>query len=192
MALKVLTISTIFIFIIISISYNIGSAVTDKEENNALIKRGEYLVTIGGCNDCHTPKIFTEKGMKLDTERLLSGHPSELEIPEIPKNVLQSRDWILFNPHLTAAVGPWGISFAVNLTPDEQTGIGLWKESNFVTAIKSGKHMGSGRPILPPMPWENLALATHDDLKAIFAYLKSIPAIKNPVPEPIPPDEIGK
>jgi len=192
MSPKLFTIITIIVFVIIGVSYNISSGITDEGEKRVLIKKGEYLVTIGGCNDCHTPKIFTETGMKLDTERLLSGHPSELIIPEIPKNVLQSGNWVLMNPHLTAAVGPWGISFAANLTPDEQTGIGLWKESNFVAALKSGKHMGAGRPILPPMPWENMALATDDDLKAIFAYLTSIPPVKNRVPQPIPPNEIGK
>jgi hypothetical protein len=56
----------------------------------------------------------------------------------------------------------------------------------------SGKHMGAGRPILPPMPWQNLSQAIDEDLRTIFAYLKSLPPVKNAVPAPIPPDELGK
>jgi hypothetical protein len=101
-------------------------------------------------------------------------------------------DWILFNDHLTAAVGPWGISFAMNLTPDDQTGIGLWTEEIFVNAMRTGKHMGAGRPILPPMPWFNLAEADTEDLRAIYAYLRSLPPIKNQVPSAIPPERVGQ
>jgi hypothetical protein len=98
---------------------------------------------------------------------------------------------MLFNDHLTAAVGPWGVSFAMNLTPDDETGTGRWTEEHFVQAMRTGKHLGAGRPILPPMPWPNLQHATDDDLKSIFTYLKSIKPIKNAVPQPIPPDQLG-
>ena len=86
---------------------------------------------------------------------------------------------------LTAWSGPWGISYAANLTPDEETGTGAWDEAMFVSAIRSGQHLGGGRPILPPMPWENYRGMTDEDLKAVFAYLKSLPPIKNQVPEPV-------
>ena len=62
---------------------------------------------------------------------------------------------------------------------DEQTGIGLWTEDIFVAAIRTGKHMGAGREILPPMPWNYYLNASDEDLKAIFWYLKSLPPIKN-------------
>jgi hypothetical protein len=92
----------------------------------------------------------------------------------------------MMNEHLTAFAGPWGLSFSAKLTPDDQTGTDLWTEEIFINALRSGKHMGTGRPILPPMPWFNLANAKEEDLKAMFAYLKSLKPIKNLVPGAIP------
>jgi hypothetical protein len=152
-----------------------------------IVERGRYLVTIAGCNDCHSPKVFTENGMEFDQARLLSGHPEDAELPVIDSSLVQPGKWVLMTQDLTAAVGPWGVSFAANLTPDEETGIGAWSELAFINALRSGKHMGSGRPILPPMPWFNMAMTTDEDLEAMFAYLQSIPPIKNHVPAPIPP-----
>jgi hypothetical protein len=57
----------------------------------------------------------------------------------------------------------------------------------FINALRKGQHLGAGRPILPPMPWEDLGRMSDDDLKAMFAYLKSLPPVKNQVPEPVPP-----
>jgi hypothetical protein len=152
-----------------------------------MIERGRYLVSVGGCNDCHTPKVFSGGGTAPDENRLLSGHPADLEIPEFSFEDIGPGKWLLFNEHLTAAVGPWGVSFSANLTPDEETGIGDWTETEFIDGIRTGTHRGIGRPILPPMPWFNLAMANEEDLKAIFAYLKSIPAIENQVPDAIDP-----
>jgi hypothetical protein len=90
-------------------------------------------------------------------------------------------------PTLTAWSGPWGQSFAANLTPDKNTGLGIWTEDMFIKAIRTGKHMGTSRDILPPMPWQAFAQMTDADLKGIFAYLQSIPAVTNHVPDPIPP-----
>jgi len=87
----------------------------------------------------------------------------------------------------TAIAGPWGVSFTRNLTPDRETGLGDWTEKDFIQTIRTGKRMGHGRALLPPMPWFNYAEATDDDLKAIWAYLRSIPAVKNRVEEPRPP-----
>jgi mono/diheme cytochrome c family protein len=152
-----------------------------------MIERGRYLVTVGGCNDCHTPKVFAGGGMGLDESRRLSGHPANIEIPEFSFDDIGPGKWILFNEHLTAAVGPWGVSFSANLTPDEETGIGDWTEEEFIGAMRTGTHRGIGRPILPPMPWFNLATATDEDLQAMFAYLKSLPPIENQVPDAIDP-----
>jgi hypothetical protein len=160
-----------------------------KEE---LINEGAYLVEIAGCNDCHTPKKMTSEGPVFDTSLLLSGHPQNAEIPEVDASLLGPGKWGLMNEHLTAFVGPWGMSFSANLTPDDQTGIGLWTEENFIQAMRTGKHMGSGRPILPPMPWMNLTRAKEQDLKAIFTYLKSVKPIKNLVPGAIPPNELAQ
>jgi len=187
---KVIFISISLLSLSILFYWSIGYTDKGNISPKNLVIRGEYLVTIGGCNDCHTPKIFTKEGMEFDTKRLLSGHPSELDIPPLESQMLGPGKWLLFNEHLTVAAGPWGLTYAANLTPDEQTGIGLWKEENFIQAMRTGKHMGAGRPIMPPMPWMNLTRATDEDLTAMFAYLKSLPPIKNSVPAPTPVDEI--
>ena len=149
------------------------------------VERGKYLVTIVGCNDCHTPKKMGPNGPELDTARLLSGHPEQAKLPEPPS---ASQAWpIAVAPDLTAWNGPWGQSFAANLTPDQNTGLGIWTEDVFVKALRSGKHMGTSRPILPPMPWQEFAQMSDADLKAIYAYLRTIPAVANHVPDPVPP-----
>jgi len=153
------------------------------------IERGKYLVTIAGCHDCHSPKL--EGPMPLpDMTRALSGHPEGAPYPTWTPGDLQQRHAIvLMNPMLTAFAGPWGVSFAINLTPDKETGIGEWTEEAFIQAMRTGKHQGqpNGRDILPPMPWFNLKEMTDDDLKAVWAYLQTIPPIKNQVPLPVPP-----
>jgi hypothetical protein len=156
----------------------------------SMVERGAYLVEIAGCNDCHTPKKFTPQGPVPDKSLLLSGHPHQATLPEIDPTKIGPGNWVRMNDHLTAFVGPWGLSYSANLTPDEQTGIGLWTEENFIQALRTGKHMGVGRTILPPMPWFNLVSAEEADLKAIFAYLKSIKPIKNLVPSPATPQDL--
>jgi mono/diheme cytochrome c family protein len=156
------------------------------------IEQGKYLVTVGGCNDCHSPKIITAKGTAIDPTRLLSGHPAEVQLPEIPRDILAPNGWgALTTPDMTAWAGPWGISFASNLTPDEVTGVGAWIESSFIAAMRNGRHLGTGRPILPPMPWENLNQLSDEDLKAIFTYLKSLKPINNRVPMPVIPERMS-
>ena len=152
-----------------------------------MIERGRYLVMVGGCNDCHTPKVFSGGGTGMDESRLLSGHPEDLELPEYGPDQIGPGKWVLFNEHMTAAVGTWGVTFAANLTPDEDTGTGDWEPEEFIDAMRTGTHRGIGRPILPPMPWFNLATAEEEDLRAIFAYLQSIPAVSNEVPDAIDP-----
>ena len=155
------------------------------------VERGKYLVTVGGCHDCHTPKVPGPGGTPvLDDKRLLAGHPEGEPFPTWSPADLEKRKAVaLTNPSLTAWAGPWGVSFAINLTPDKETGIGEWSEQNFIQALRTGKHQGqpNGREILPPMPWQNTKAMTDDDLKAVFAYLRSIPAVKNQVPLPVLP-----
>lgn len=156
-----------------------------------LVARGRYLVAISGCHDCHTPKVFAADGTpSLDTARLLSGHPEREPYPTWrPEDLKERYALALTNSMLTAWAGSWGVSFAINLTPDKETGIGEWSEEGFVRAMRTGKHQGhpNGRAILPPMPWENLKEMTDADLKAIWAYLRSLPPVKNAVPLPRPP-----
>jgi hypothetical protein len=148
-------------------------------------QRGQYLVTVAGCNDCHTPLAMGPQGPAPDMTRMLSGHNSEMKMPNAPQPI---GPWMVSMAATnTAFSGPWGTSYVANITSDKETGIGGWTEKQFIQTMKTGKHQGAGRPILPPMGWQNLAAATDDDLKSIFAYLQSTPPVKNKVPEPLPP-----
>ena len=151
------------------------------------IQYGQHLVTICGCNDCHTPKKMGPYGMELDSSRMLSGHPSEMPSPDVNRKEMEGKHVICTND-LTAWTGPWGTSYTANLTPDA-TGLAGWDENNFLVAIKLGRYKGmeSSRPLLPPMPWQMYRNMTDNELKAIFAYLQSIPAVKNMVPAPVAP-----
>jgi hypothetical protein len=164
-------------------SVNTEGLVASPMGHDSLVVRGEYLVTIMGCHDCHSPKKMGPHGPELDSSRLLSGHPSDLPLAQVNPKELES--WVLFNHTTTAFVGPWGTSFAANITSDS-TGIGGWSEEQFFTAIRQGKYKGlqQSRLLLPPMPWPVYARATDEDLKAIFAYLKSTTPVTNVVPAP--------
>lgn len=149
------------------------------------IKRGEYIVNMMGCSDCHTPWKMGPKGPEPDTSLHLSGHPAGMKMPPAPQLAMP---WMAAaSATMTGWSGPWGVSYAANLTPDPETGLGKWTEQMFLDAIRTGRHQGKGRPILPPMPQPALKNATDADLKAIFAYLRSIKPIVNKVPEPIEP-----
>ena len=159
------------------------------DESETALERGRLLVTIGGCHDCHTPKKLGPSGPEPDMDRALSGHPEAVKLAQ-PFQPAAGSPWIAAaNDHFTAWSGPWGVSFAANLTPDTNTGLrsGVWTEELFIKALRTGKHMGTSRDILLPMPWQNLAQMSDADLEAIWAYLGSIPAIRNQVPDPIPP-----
>lgn len=150
------------------------------------IARGKYLVETMGCHHCHTPTKMGPKGPERDMARLLSGHPADLKMPPAPD--LGNGPWMMAaSASFTAFAGPWGVSFAANLTPDRETGIGSWTEKMFLDALKTGRHQGKGRPILPPMPTDSVAIATEKDLRAILSYLRSLPPVKNAVPQPIEP-----
>jgi mono/diheme cytochrome c family protein len=150
------------------------------------IVRGKYLVAIAGCNDCHTPFKMGPNGPEPDMSRMLSGHPETLQVtsPAAP----QAEPWIMSSAVTnTAHSGPWGVSFTANLTPDTETGIGKWTFRNFMDTIRSGRHLGRGRQVLPPMPISMYRNMTDADLEAVFTYLQTIPAVKNRVPEPLAP-----
>jgi mono/diheme cytochrome c family protein len=166
------------------------SSCTTKSTETSPRERGEYLVTVGGCGDCHSPKTFTAAGPVPDATKLLSGYPASDKLPEIPVGIIGPAQWgAIATNDMTAWVGSWGVSFAYNLTPDPATGIGNWNEALFIQSIRTGKFMGTSRDMLPPMPWRGMAKMTDDDLKAIFAYLKSLPPIENAISEPIPPPQ---
>lgn len=153
------------------------------EPAKAEIVRGEYLVRTGGCGDCHTPMKFNaELNMPApDMSRMLSGHPSDA--PK-PLSTLAKGDQGVIGPTFTSFKMPIGTAFTANLTGDKKTGLGVWTEAQFVKTMRTGRHLGVGNPILPPMPWFNLGAMTDADLKAVFTYLQSTPAIANAVPGP--------
>lgn len=155
------------------------------EGREAALKRGALLVKVGGCQDCHTPFKMGPNGPEKDVARGLSGHPEDLRLPTPPK--LEAAWSWAGSATMTAFVGPWGQTYAANLTPDRETGIGAWTEKEFIQAMRTGRHVGVARPILPPMPWQAVGALPDKDLRAVFAYLKAQPAVKNKVPDYVPP-----
>jgi mono/diheme cytochrome c family protein len=129
--------------------------------DDAQIARGEYLVTIGGCNDCHTPGYFFGKP---DMEKFLGGSDVGFEIPGL------------------------GVFAGRNITPDKETGIGSWTPEQIVTALQSGIRP-DGRVLAPIMPWQDFAHLTKDDAMAIAAFLQSVKPVNNKVPGPFKPGE---
>lgn len=162
-------------------------SVSNQLTNDELVARGEYLVTTIGCADCHSAKIMTANGPAVDPATNLAGHVDGDLSELVNQDALAN--WYLFSPSLTAAVGPWGISYSANITSDD-SGIGMWTEEQFFRAMREGQYKGleGTRKLLPPMPWQNFANMTDDDLKAIFAYLKSTPPVRNVIPLATPPN----
>lgn len=150
-------------------------------------KWGEHLLAIGGCHDCHTPKKFGPNGMEPDMTKALAGHLTDAPVPDVNKAEMAKKGLAVTND-LTVWVGPWGVSYAANLTPDS-TGILGWKEEQFIYALRKGifKGLPGSRPLLPPMPWQSIGQMTDDELKALFAYLKTVTPIRNVVPQAEPP-----
>lgn len=152
----------------------------------ALVARGEYLVQTMGCNDCHTPWKMGPNGPEPDMSRALSGHPSDMVMPPAP--ALPAGPWLWIGAATnTAFAGPWGVSFTANLTPDKETGLGDWTYDMFIQTMKTRRHQGKGRPVLPPMPTQIIAAAEDREARAIFAYLQSLAPVRNRVPAPIDP-----
>jgi hypothetical protein len=161
-----------------------------ESSNVTKIEQGKYLVTIMGCNDCHSPKKITANGSEVIPELMLSGFPSDRPKVKFDNSMIKS-GYPIFYPDLTGAAGPWGITYASNLTPDAN-GIGDWTEEQFKKALTQGKYGGldNVRMLLPPMPWQNFINISDDDLSAIFNYLKSIKPVNNMVPPPVNPENI--
>lgn len=164
----------------------VGTVAAQDAANPDLVKRGQYLVTAMGCNDCHTPWMMGPNGPEPDMTKMLSGHPQEIAIAA---PAALSEPWgSAASMTNTAHSGPWGVSFTANLTSDPETGVLRdYTEAQFLAMMRTGRKQGQGRAILPPMPWPPFGKLSDDDLKAIFAYLKQVPPIKNKVPDPIKP-----
>lgn len=116
--------------------------------------------------------------------RFLSGHPEHLQMLPAPK--LGQGPWVWAGAGTnTAFAGPWGVSYAANLTPDQLTGLGIWSEEQFVKTIRTGRHWGVARPILPPMPWQAFRNLNDDDLRSIYSFLRTVKPVKNQVPDAV-------
>ncbi len=167
---------------------SVGATATGQSGSSASITRGKYLVEVMGCHDCHTPWKLGPKGPELDMSRALSGHPEELTMPAAP--ALPPGPWMMSAAAtMTAWSGPWGVSYTMNLTPDKETGLGDWTLEQFIATMKTGRDRGKGRALLPPMPYFNLAKLSDEDIASLFAYLQSLPPMRNRVPQPVdPPD----
>jgi mono/diheme cytochrome c family protein len=148
-----------------------GTSIPDGSRSSERIKRGAYLVAITGCHDCHSPKVDTQ--MTPDGNRLLSGRP----ITTLPP--VQEAGVVRASMDFTAWSGPWGNSYAANLTPDGETGLGgRYTEAAFIKTMRTGKKP-EGEDLLPPMPWPAFRHMTDEDLKAVYAYLTSLKPVKN-------------
>jgi cytochrome c len=166
-----------------------GCQVTDKTGEKIAaapaadpVAHGKYLVSITACNDCHTPMMMTAEGPRPDMTKMLAGHPAAMVMPPPPTPV---GPWVWFGAGTnTAFAGPWGVSYAINLTPSS-SGLSAWNEEMFVKAFRTGKHMGTARPIMPPMPLPAYSNMTDEDLKAVWAYLQTVPPIDNLVPDAV-------
>ena len=170
----ILGLMVLFIGTIITIS------IRSVESQNDMAERGKYLVeAVAACGYCHTPRAGAEYNMDM----YLAGHPANESYPRYNFNMMQQGIFMLTSPSLTAFSGPFGTSFATNLTPDKETGLGEWTEKMFIDAMRTGLHQGvaGNRKIFPPMPTKHYAQMTDADLKAIWAYLKSIKPVKNEV-----------
>ena len=152
--------------------------------NDSLVKRGAYLVNSIGCDDCHSPKKMGPHGPEVVAETRFGGFLASNPIGKVDTNVIKN-GWAMFGPDFTNTVGPWGMSFAANISSDE-TGIGNWSEQQFITALRKGKLKGleGSRDLLPPMPWFVYKNLTDEDLRSIYAYLKTTKPVKNVVPAP--------
>jgi len=181
-SLVILSVTTVIIACTGSSAGN-GTKTLNAEER---VKRGEYLVNSIGCDDCHSPKVMGPNEPEIIESLRFSGYPADRAIQKADTNTVKN-GWMLLGGDLTSAVGPWGMSFAANISSDE-TGIGNWSEEQFIKALREGKYKGldGSRPLLPPMPWFVYKNMTDEDLKSIFAYLKSTKPVQNTVPAPKP------
>lgn len=171
---------TVLLFVGAIIGLNINSV----ESQSDVVRRGKYLVdTVGACGHCHTPRAGAEYNMDM----YLAGHPGNAPYPRYNFNMMQQGIFVLTSPQMSAFSGPFGTSFASNLTPDKETGLGEWTEKMFIDAMRTGHHQGntSNRKIFPPMPTKHYAQMSDTDLKAIWAYLRTIKPVKNEVSPPL-------
>lgn len=128
-----------------------------------MIDRGEYLVELLACGSCHTNGAFNG-------------------VPDMSRPLAGSDTGIAWTSPLESAHP--GVVYPSNITPDEETGIGKWSDTQIANAIRAGVGRHGGRRIAT-MPWQAYAKMTEDDVDAIVAYLRSIKPIKHKVPDSV-------
>jgi cytochrome c553 len=174
----------IFCAAVLLVSAVIVLNINSVESQSDMVQRGKYLVdTVGACGHCHTPRAGAEYNMDM----YLAGHPANAPYPRYNFSMMQQGIFVLTSPQMSAFSGPFGTSFASNLTSDKETGLGEWTEKMFIDAMRTGHHQGntSNRKIFPPMPTKHYAQMSDTDLKAIWAYLRTIKPVKNEVSPPL-------
>lgn len=165
------------------------NATKDYNGYESMEKWGEHIVLVSGCHDCHSPKVMTPMGPDIDSALMLGGHQAKTPRFNVPNiGEIQKNSLVLTDGSLTSWVGPWGTSFTANLTSDA-TGIGNWTEEQFFRALREGKYKGlaNERNLLPPMPWQMYRHFKDEEIRAVFAYLKSTKPVSNVVPAPLLP-----
>ena len=134
-----------------------------KAGDDALLERGKYLMNgIVACGNCHTPR--GPDGRWVEGMELAGG--------------------FVLKEQMFTAVMP-------NITPDAETGIGGWSDEELIRAIREGIRP-DGTVIGPPMPIGLYRGLSDNDVKAIVAYMRSVPAVSNATPPseykfPLPP-----
>ena len=174
----------IFCTVVLFVGSIIALSINSVESQSDMVQRGKYLVdAAGACGHCHTPRAGAEYNMDM----YLAGHPANAPYPRYNFSMMQQGIFILTSPQMSAFSGAFGTSFASNLTPDNETGLGEWTEKMFIDAMRTGHHQGdkSNRKIFPPMPTKHYAQMNDADLKAIWAYLRTIKPVKNEVSPPL-------
>jgi mono/diheme cytochrome c family protein len=136
------------------------------------IARGRYLVELLGCADCHTPRF---PDGRLDPDYAMAGHKANDPYPSWDDSLYDAGYGMVVSVSHTAFAGPWGVTFARNLTPDRTTGIGGWNEEAFINVLREGT-------LKPPMPATAYGMLPDEDLAAMFAYFMSLPPVENLVP----------
>lgn len=147
--------------------------------NAQLLQRGAYLMSSLGCNDCHTP--HDERGQPIGS-LYLAGHPADAPLPEWDPSMLERNVLVTISPTLTAFAGPFGTSVAPNITPNKEAGIGNLSAEELIRSWRTKKHWAVDRPIMPPMPAQAYSTLTDDDIRALHAFLMSLPPNPNKPP----------
>jgi mono/diheme cytochrome c family protein len=127
------------------------------ESTPARLERGKYIATSMGCFYCHSPHDFKSREHPIPSG--MEGAGQQLPYTDLPGRII-----------------------APNLTPDKETGAGNWTDDMLARAIREG--IGhDDRPLFPIMPYEHYRSMPDEDVASVVVYLRSLPAVKNPLPK---------